>query len=158
MAGTLSQTGAVAPVKQTHPRPRGGTLVSAGLSIGFTALFATGVFLWAVPGAGPVLIVHLVLGLAFVAGLVPWLVPHIRQGLRKSGRPAFTQASWALLGLYALVLGSGLVQAVPALVWAGGIVWFPPYGLTETLSFAHNWGSWLAAGGLVLHLAMRHWA
>lgn len=136
---------------------RGGGARPALLSLGFAALFASGLFLWLVPDAGLVVIAHLAVGLLFVVALAGWLAGHVRQGRGKSQRRSYSAAAWGLLALYGLVLGSGLAMAAPAALWLAGRVWMLPDQATAILSFAHFWGSWLALSGLLVHLAMRHW-
>ncbi|WP_166329227.1 hypothetical protein [Paracoccus xiamenensis] len=126
-------------------------------SLAFAALFVSGLDLWLSGQQRLVLWAHLLIGLGLLVFLVPWLTRHVPTSLRQSRRRAFTNLSWALLACWTLLLGSGLVMAVPALLWLGGIVWFPQRPVTEALSLIHFWSSWLAAGGLVLHLTMRHW-
>lgn len=146
-----------APIATSFARPRGGTLRSAAQSLAFAALFVSGLDLWLVGQQRLVLWAHLLIGLGLLVFLVPWLIRHIPKALRQSQRRAFTNLSWALLACWTALLASGLAMAVPALLWLGGVIWFPERPVTETLSLVHFWSSWLAAGGLVLHLAMRHW-
>jgi hypothetical protein len=126
-------------------------------SAGFITLLLSGLQIWLGPGDGTVLWLHVVGGLVLLALLLPWVLRHVPRGLAHSQRTVFTQASWALLASYLIVFASGLVMALPALVWFAGPVWFLPRPVTGALSFVHFWASWLALGGLVLHLALRHW-
>ena len=48
-------------------------------------------------------------------------------------------------------------MALPGILWLTGAVWFPERPVTEALSLIHFWSSWLAMGGLILHLTLRHW-
>lgn len=143
---------------KTFPRPVGGTLRSGLQSAGYAALFASGLYLWLWPDASLILWLHLVLGLGLLALTSVWLVRHVPAGLAHSQRPVFTWLSWGLLAAFVIVMLSGAVMSLPALVWLSGSVWFPAREVTETLSLLHFWGSWIALPGLVLHLAMRHWA
>ncbi len=143
-----------APIAPAFARPRGGTLRSGVQSLAFAALFASGLDLWLAGQQRLVLWAHLLVGLALLA---PWLARHIPKALRQSRRRAFTNLSWALLAVWVALIGSGLAMAVPALLWLGGLIWFPERPVTELLSLIHFWSSWLAAAGLVMHLAMRHW-
>lgn len=138
-------------------RPRGGTLRSGAQSALVSGLFVSGLWLWAQPQAEAVLWTHVAGGLVLIAALAPWLVGHVRNGLAKSGRRLFTHLSWALLALWVTLLASGLAMAAPALIWFAGRVWFPARAVTEALSLVHYWASWLALGGFILHLGMRHW-
>jgi hypothetical protein len=132
-------------------------LRSGAQSAGFIALLLSGLQIWLRPGDGIVLWLHLAGGLMLLALLLPWVLRHIPRGLAHSQRTVFTQASWALLASYLIVIASGLVMALPALVWLIGPVWFLPRVATGALSFLHFWASWLTLGGLLLHLALRHW-
>lgn len=146
-----------APSAPSLPRPRGGTLRSAVHSIAFAALFVSGLDLWLSGQQRLVLWAHVLIGLGLLIGLGPWLVRHIPVGLRQSRRRAFTNLSWLLLACWLALIGTGLIMAVPGILWLAGVVWFPERPVTETLSLIHFWASWLAIGGLVLHLTMRHW-
>lgn len=97
------------------------------------------------------------IGLALLALLGPWLVRHIPKGLDHSQRSGFTLLSWALLACWLALLASGLIMALPGILWLTGAVWFPERPVTEALSLIHFWSSWLAMGGLILHLTLRHW-
>ncbi len=147
---------AFAPVRSAF-RPRAGSLRSGAQSAVFAALFVSGLWLWLWPGAVLVLWLHLAGGVAFAAALLPWLLRHLPHGLALSQRTAFTQSAWALLATWLILLVSGIVMALPVVLWAVGLVWFPPREVTEALSFAHYWSAWLAALGFVVHLGMRHW-
>ena len=118
-----------APTVKPFPRPRGGTWRSAIQSIAFAALFVTGLDLWLTGQQRLVLWAHVLIGLGLLALLACWLV----------------------------LLTSGIVMALPGALWMVGLVWFPERPVTETLSLIHFWASWLAMGGLILHLTMRHW-
>lgn len=147
----------------SHPQPGsfpyayGGSIRSALLSAAFMALFVSGLFLWLHPGEGAILILHLFGGIAFTATLIPWLFAHVPQGLARSQRHSFTVLAWLLLAAYVLVLGGGLIMAVPAILWLFGPVWFLPRDVSAVLSWLHFWGSWLAVVGLLAHLTLRHW-
>ena len=130
---------------------------SGAQTLAFAALFVSGLDLWLTGQQRLVLWAHLLTGLGLVVFLAPWLIRHIPAALGHSQRRAFTNLSWALLACWLALLISGLVMAVPALLWGAGVVWFPERPVTEALSLVHFWSSWLAAGGLILHLAMRHW-
>ena len=138
-------------------RPHGGSRRSGAHSALVAGLFVSGLWLWMQPQAGIVLWAHLAAGAVLTPLLGSWLVRHVPRGLAASERPSFTRLSWALLGLWAALLVSGLALAVPALLWFSGWIWFPAREASEALSFIHFWASWLAVAGLVLHLSMRHW-
>ena len=146
-----------APTVKPFPRPRGGTWRSAIQSVAFAALFVTGLDLWLTGQQRLVLWAHVLIGLALLALLAPWLIRHIPKGLDHSQRSGFTLMSWALLACWLALLTSGIVMALPGALWLTGVVWFPERPVTETLSLIHFWASWLAMGGLILHLTMRHW-
>lgn len=146
-----------APTATPFPRPRGGTWRSAAQSIAFAALFVTGLDLWLAGQQRLVLWAHVVIGLALLVLLGPWLVRHIPKGLDHSQRSGFTLLSWALLACWLALLASGLIMALPGILWLTGAVWFPERPVTEALSLIHFWSSWLAMGGLILHLTLRHW-
>lgn len=150
---------AAIPTAAPHafPRPRGGTLRSALQSAACAALFVTGLDLWLSGQQQLVLWLHLLAGLGLLVWLAPWLIRHIPKGLDHSRRRLFTNLSWALLACWLALFATGLVMALPAALWLAGLVWFPERPVTEALSLVHFWASWLAMGGLVLHLAMRHW-
>lgn len=139
------------------PRPRGGSLRSGAQSGLSAALFVSGLWLWLSPGAGAVLWFHLAAGAVLAGAILPWLAAHVRKGLARSGRRAFTLVSWALLAAWIVLLLSGLAMALPSALWLAGAVWFPPRAVTEALSLVHYWSAWPALAGLVLHLWMRHW-
>lgn len=147
---------AFAPAR-SFSRPRGGSLRSGAQSGLSAALFVSGLWLWLSPGAGAVLWFHLAGGAVLAAALLPWITAHVRRGLARSERRAFTLVSWALLAAWLVLLVSGLAMALPAALWFAGAVWFPPREVTGVLSFAHYWSAWPALAGLVLHLWMRHW-
>ncbi len=136
---------------------RGGTLWSGVLSAGFAGLFVSGLFLWLWPGAQLVIFLHVIAGLVATVALVPWLARHVPRAICHAQRPGFATGSWGLLAIWVVLLGSGLGMAVPMLVWLAGLVWFPAREITEALSLVHFWSSWLGMGGLLLHLAVRHW-
>ncbi|MBA4492052.1 hypothetical protein [Paracoccus sp. S1E-3] len=146
-----------APIARPFPRPRGGTARSAVQSIAFAALFVTGLDLWLTGQQRLMLWAHVLIGLALLVMLAPWLARHIPTGLGHSQRSGFTILSWALLVCWLALLGSGLFMALPAGLWLAGVVWFPQRAVTETLSLVHFWSAWLAMGGLFLHLTLRHW-
>ena len=105
-----------APTATPFPSPRGGTWRSAAQSIAFAALFVTGLDLWLAGQQRLVLWAHVVIGLALLALLGPWLVRHIPKGLDHSQRSVFTLLSWALLACWLALLASGLIiPALPAL-------------------------------------------
>lgn len=130
---------------------------SAAHSIAFAALFVSGLDLWLAGQQRLVLWAHVLIGLGLVLSLAPWLIGHIPVSLRQSRRRVFTNLSWLLLACWVALIGTGLIMAVPGILWLAGVVWFPERPVTETLSLIHFRASWLAIGGLVLHLTMRHW-
>lgn len=136
----------------------GGSLRSGIHSALSSVLFVSGLWLWLWPEASLVMWLHLTAGLVLAAALGPWLLRHLPPGLAHSQRHLFTRTSWALLATWVALIGSGLVMALPGLMWLAGLVWFLPREITEALSLLHFWASWLAMAGLVLHLALRHWA
>ncbi|MBW7921071.1 MAG: hypothetical protein H3C51_03115 [Rubellimicrobium sp.] len=148
-----------APARAAAPpqRPRGGTLFSGLLTAAFAGLFVSGLFLWLWPGAEPVILAHVIAGLAASVALVPWLWRHVPRAICHAQRPGFAAGSWALLAVWVLLLLSGVAMALPMLVWLAGPVWFPAREVTEALSLVHFWASWVAMAGLLLHLALRHW-
>ncbi|MTH76952.1 hypothetical protein [Paracoccus aestuariivivens] len=131
---------------------------SALQSCGLAGLFTSGLYIWLSPESGVVLWVHIIVGLMMIAALLPWLMRHVPSGLAHSRRRSFTVISWMLLAVMLLVLATGLAMSVPALLWQAGTLWFPPGEITAMLSFLHFWGAWTVPSGLILHLAMRHWA
>lgn len=148
---------APAPVRTVRHRLRGGSLRSATLTAGFAALFVSGLFLWLLPGSAPVILAHAAGGLVVTAMLVPWLLRHVPRMICHAQRPAFTWTSWVLLGLWVVLMLSGLAMTLPAGLWLVGLVWFPAREWIEGLGLVHFWSSWAAMAGLGLHLAMRHW-
>ncbi|MBC7281615.1 hypothetical protein [Hoeflea sp.] len=141
----------------SFPRKRGGSLRSGVHSAIIAVLFVSGLWLWVDPGSSLVLWLHVMGGIALTATLAPWLWRHVLEGLAKSERHGFTQFSWALLAVWIVLLTSGLAMVVPVAWWLAGRVWFPQSEVSQAMSFVHFWSSWLAAVGLGLHLAMRHW-
>lgn len=141
----------------SFPRKRGGSLRSGVHSAIIAVLFVSGLWLWLDPRSSIVLWLHVMAGIALTVTLAPWLWRHVLEGLAKSERRGFTQFSWMLLTVWILLLTSGLAMAVPAALWFAGRVWFPENEVSHALSLVHFWSSWLAAAGLGLHLAMRHW-
>lgn len=141
----------------SFPHTRGGSLRSAAQSALIAMLFASGLWLWLDPRSSLALWLHVVGGVWLAAALAPWLWRHVIEGLARSERPAFTQSSWALLAVWIVLLASGLAMAAPAVVCFAGRAWFPEREVSDALSLVHFWSSWLAAAGLGLHLAMRHW-
>lgn len=148
---------AVRTATATRNRPRGGSLRSALLTAGFGGLFVSGVFLWLWPASALVALAHAAGGLVVMALLVPWLLRHVPRMICHAQRPVFTWSSWLLLGLWLVLMLSGLVMALPAGLWLVGLVWFPAREWIEGLSLVHFWSSWAAMAGLGVHLAMRHW-
>ena len=130
---------------------------SAAHSIAFAALFVSGLDLWLAGQQRLVLWAHVLIGLGLGLSLAPWLIGHIPVGLRQSRRRVFTNLSWLLLACWVALIGTGLIMALPGILWLAGVVWFPQRPVTEALSLVHFWASWLAIGGLILHLTMRHW-
>lgn len=141
----------------SFPRPRGGTWRSASQSIACAALFVTGLDLWLSGPQRLVLWAHVLIGLALLVMLTPWLIRHTPSGLGHSQRRSFTNLSWALLACWLALMISGLVMSLPGMLWLTGVVWFPERPVTEALSQVHFWSSWLAMRGLILHLTTRHW-
>ena len=143
-----------------HKKTR--TWRSSALTFGFSALLVSGLYLeffaqdnW---NAGAlVLITHLLVGLAFVALLLFWIIGHVRRGLVLSERRSFTWLSWGLLTKYLLVIGTGLLMAVPPGLYLFGKIWFWSFEATYVLTFIHLWVGIAAALGMVEHLGMRHW-
>ncbi|MFD1794514.1 hypothetical protein FQV27_07500 [Paracoccus aurantiacus] len=154
-------TPAVNPARaaaSTVARPRGGTPRSGLQSVAFAVLFVSGLGLWILGQQDLVLWLHLLTGLGLLVWLVPWIWGHVPSALRNSQRAAFTNISWLLLASWVALLLSGTAMAVPAVMWLVGIVWFPDRSVSQTLSLIHFWSSWLAIGGLILHLSLRHWS
>lgn len=142
---------------RNHGRPRGGSLRTSLQSALFMLLLCSGLVLWLRREDAAVLWLHVGGGLGFLALFAPWIGPHLKSGLAHSRRPAFTQVSWALLASWLILLASGLLMALPALLWLAGSVWFPPRAVSGALSFLHYWSSIPGMAGLLLHLGMRHW-
>ena len=157
MKGSAASHPAPAFVAVPAPRPRGGTLRSGLQSLGFAALFVSGLDLWLSGQKRLILWAHVLIGLGLLVTLAGWLIRHVPSGLDHSQRRSFTNLSWALLACWLALLISGLAMALPGLFWLSGFVWFPERPLTEALSLVHFWSSWPAMGGLILHLTMRHW-
>lgn len=147
----------LAPSRAAYVRPRGGTRWSAALSAGSAGLFVSGLYLWLWPGAGAIVLAHVVGGVAVTLAMVPWLSRHVPRMICHAQRPGFTWASWALLAIWVALVGSGLIMALPAGLWLLGLVWFPGREWVEGLGLVHFWASFAAMAGLILHLAMRHW-
>lgn len=149
--------------QQEYGPSRPGLRRALFLSLAFALLLATGLYLeflatqnW---NAGePVLVLHIVLGLAFTGVFLSWITAHVLRGLPKSRRPGFTWLSWLLLATYALVLASGLLMIVPVAVRLSGGLWFWRFEATYLLTFLHLWAAIAAAVGLIVHLVLRHWA
>lgn len=157
MGHSASQSTLPLGVARSMSRGRGGSLRSGLITALFSGLFVSGLFLWLWPQDSAVLWLHLLTGTGLMALLAPWLVRHIPAGLIKSKRTQFTQLSWGLLAVWLALIGSGLAMALPAVLWLAGLVWFPTREVSGVLSLVHFWGSWIAMGGLVLHLGLRHW-
>lgn len=144
--------------RPARPRIRRAAL----LSVAFAVLLGTGLYLeflaegnWNAGEA--VLVAHVVVGLAFTAVFASWIGGHVMKGLRTGKRRAFQALSWLLLALYILVLATGLLMLLPALIYLGGGLWFWRFETTGLLTFMHLWASLAATAGLFVHLAMRHW-
>jgi len=141
---------------------KGGSPYSAVLTAFFALLFISGLYLeyfaadnWK---AGKlVLIAHLLGGAVFTLALAPWLVSHVRTGPGRSQRRLFTLLGWLLLGKYLMVIGTGILMAVPAALYLLDIVWFWRFETTDLLSFLHLWLSFAAVAGIIAHLTLRHW-
>lgn len=161
MGRAASQPASVHMVAQGSLRWSGGSLRTYLHSLLMAGLFVSGLVLWLWPDRAPasalVLWAHLAAGFVLAALLLPWLWGHVTQSLRLSQRRVFTQSSWALLALWLVLILSGLLASLPAIVWFVGRVWFPAREISESLSFLHYWSSWGAMAGLGLHLALRHW-
>ena len=142
---------------------RAGIRRALTLSLLFAILMGTGLHLEFLAGrnwnAGEaILLAHLAVGLLFSALFLSWIGGHVVRGLPRSERPVFTALSWLLLATFILVIGTGLLMALPVAVYLGGAVWFWSFEATHRLTFLHLWGSFAAAAGFIAHLAMRHWA
>jgi len=139
------------------PCHHGGSLRSGFHSALIATLFASGLWLWLAPQSSLALWLHVLGGIVLSAALAPWLWRHVREGLARSERQAFTLSSWALLAVWIVLLVSGLAMAAPAAWWFAGRVWFPEHEVSDALSLLHFWGAWFAVAGLGQHLLMRHW-
>ncbi|MDV7270800.1 hypothetical protein RYZ20_07785 [Thioclava sp. A2] len=161
MGQAISQPAFTRVVLQRSSRHGGGSRRSYFLSLLISGLFITGLAIWLWPqGAAShalVLWLHLAAGGVLAGLLLPWLWTHVPRGLCTSQRRVFTQSSWVVLGFWSVLLVSGMVAALPAIIWGVGLVWFPPREISDGLSFVHFWSSWGAVAGLGLHLAQRHW-
>ena len=149
-------------VLEYGPR-RAGIRRALALSLLFAILVGTGLHLeflagWNWNAGQAVLLAHLAAGLVFTALFLVWIGGHVARGLPKSQRPLFTVLGWLLLAKFALVIGTGLLMALPVAVYLGGRVWFWSFEATHRLTFLHLWVSCAAAAGFIAHLAMRHWA
>lgn len=132
------------------------------LTLMFAVLLGTGVYIeflagWHWNAGEAVLLLHIVLGLVFVAMFLFWFTTHVRQGLPKSQRPLFTWLSWMLLAGYALVLVTGVIMIIPSAVFLAGWIWFWRFETTHVLTLVHFWSALAAAAGLVAHFYLRHW-
>lgn len=141
---------------------RAGVRRALALSLLFAVLVGTGLHLEFLAGrnwnAGEaVLLAHLAVGLPFAALFLSWIGGHVLRGLPRSERPVFSVLSWLLLAKFVLVIGTGLMMALPTAFFLAGGVWFWSFEATHVLTFLHLWGSLAAAVGLLAHLAMRHW-
>lgn len=139
-------------------RPHRGSWRSGLLTGLFSSLAVTGLWLWLQPDSGAVVLAHVAAGWLMAALLAGWLPRHVRKGLGESRRAAFTLASWALLTVWAILIGTGIVMALPGALWFLGVIWFPDRAVSGALSFLHLWVAFVAVAGLILHLAQRHWA
>ncbi|MEW9613550.1 hypothetical protein AB3G45_06910 [Shinella sp. S4-D37] len=142
---------------------RAGIRRALALSFLFAILFGTGLHLeflagWNWNAGEAVLLAHLAAGLVFTVLLLTWIGGHMARGLPKSQRPLFTALSWLLLAKFVLVVGTGLLMALPVAAYLSGRVWFWSFEATYRLTFLHLWVSFAAAAGFIAHLAMRHWA
>lgn len=150
------------PGLQKTTTRKGGSVYSAILTVCFTLLLFSGLYLeffaashWNVGKL--VLAGHLLGGAFFILVLTPWLVNHVRSGPTRSQRRLFTVLGWLLLGQYLTVIVTGLLMALPAALYLLGYNWFWRFETTHLLTFLHLWLSIAAALGLVVHLTLRHW-
>ncbi|WP_337183715.1 hypothetical protein [Shinella sp.] len=141
---------------------RPGIRRALALSLLFAVLVGTGLHLEFLAGrnwnAGEtILLAHLAVGLLFTVLFLSWIGGHVLRGLPGSERRVFSVLGWLLLAKFVLVIGTGLMMALPTAVFLAGGVWFWSFEATDVLTFLHLWVSLAASVGLLAHLAMRHW-
>lgn len=84
---------------------------------------------------------HLAAGVLLIPAFFAYLRRHLSWGLRISSRNrSFRCVAWTFLLLFVLVLLSGILNAVPFLLYLINIIWFPSFQTFDLVATVHLYG------------------